>query len=231
MTAKTAKLVMKIALIVGILCFFLPFMKLKMWGGTLFDGTGMQVVIGEFTDTEGDKIEEGEDSGLLPNFILAVSLGTAVAACVLVFLAKGETDAKKIKLAAILSIVAVVFLIIAACTCGLYYFIDGDPIMEYDDIFEIEIRPGWIFALVCFIVPSALGLLYKKFSTEDVVLVVCPACGAKGSGKTCAFCGAELSTDGVAPAKVVAKTCPKCGAQVTGEVCEYCGQNIEESAE
>ena len=234
MTAKTAKLTMKIFLIVGILCFFLPFMLLSCEDTEVIDATGMDMVIGEFKNTEGEKLDEEDiDATLLPNFILIASLGTAIAATVLLFLAKGDDEAKKVKLATILAIVAVVCLILTAVTAGLYYWIDEEPLMEMiadDDVeMKLSVRPGWIFALICFIIPAAMGIFFKKFSAQDIPYVTCPGCGAQVTGDTCEFCGAELpKTENSAPAKAEAKTCPKCGAKVTGETCEYCGENLAE---
>lgn len=239
MTAKSAKLTMKILLIIGILCFFLPFMLLSCEDTDLVDASGMDMVIGEFKDTEGEKVDEEDmDATLLPNFILIVSLGTAIAATVLVFTAKGEDEAKKIKLATTLIIIAVVFLILTALTASLYYWIDEEPLLEYikeykEEGYELKlaVRPGWIFALICFAVPAAIGLSYKKFAGKEVNLITCPQCGAKVNGEFCSFCGAALPK-AEASVKIEAKPCPKCGAKVNGDVCEYCGEKLtQETAE
>ena len=234
MTAKSAKLTMKVLLIVGILCFFLPFMLLSCEDTKVIDATGMDMVIGEFKNTEGDKVDEEDmDALLLPNFILIGSLGTAIAATVILFLAKGDDEEKKVRLAAILAVIAVVCLILTAVTAGLYYWIDEEPLMEMlndEDVeMKLSVRPGWIFSLICFTIPAVLGLMFKKFVGNEVTLVQCPKCGAMVSGDFCSFCGEELpKAETAATAKSEAKTCPKCGAKVTGEVCEYCGEKLTE---
>ena len=69
MTAKSAKLTMKILLIVGILCFFLPFMLLSCESTDLVEASGMDMVIGEFKDTEGEKVDEEDMTPELANDI------------------------------------------------------------------------------------------------------------------------------------------------------------------
>lgn len=257
MKIDSLKRAIKITILVGMICFFFPFVLVSCSGGGEADMTGVEMMINTSFD---DDVDFDEDDP--PNYYLWIAFGLGVAGLILAFSAKQENNHNLIPTGATMAGGAV-FLLLFRSTFEQFYGLD-----EYGGGVSIEYKWGWVLALIAYVTASVASFLSRSITGENEIVTSdsdnrktkdseqktpskdrkansdwkCPKCGKsnKYSNNFCIYCatprpeklGSDLreKEESVLTTKPVERVnlCP-CGAKLKpgARFCVACGRAIE----
>lgn len=210
--------ILKIALIVALLCFLLPYVMVSCDGQDMGTYSGVELATGHTFD---DDSEIDDDDYSANIFVIAAFIAGAVA-LVIVFVRKSGGAS-----VAICSTVAIIALILFRATFISYYGLEDDK-----DYIEIELRWGFFATIICYITSIVTALIPEKtpqwydpgiFTDKGTA----PFAGINSqpqvdANKFCEQCGMELTSD--------TAFCVQCGApQEPSDACANCGYKFENS--
>lgn len=209
--------ILKIALIVALVCFLLPYVMVSCDGCEMGTYSGVELATGHsFDDGEVD------DDDFNANAFVIIAFIMGVVALIIAFVRKSGGAP-----VAICSAVAIIALIIFRITFISYYGLEEDK-----DYIEINLRWGFFATIICYITSIVTALIPDKtlpwnrpnFFTDTGTgsFAGINSQPRVDANKFCKQCGAELTPD--------AAFCVRCGAkQEPSDTCANCGYKFEDS--
>lgn len=153
MNTYIVKLAVRIILIVGIICFFCPFVLVSC-GGTAEEATGVELIIPHKVDYSSE-----DDNMLYTNTFLLIALKAGVAGLVLSILFKNH---KKILLAVgSCSIVGVACLMLFRATFYIMY-----DLSDYRGMLIVQYQWGWYTALIAYALAAILAISWHCITNK-----------------------------------------------------------------
>lgn len=147
MTKKEIARVVKIAILVGMICFFFPFVLVSCEGEEIARSSGVEMMIKTSFSDDYDFDEDDQ-----PNWILWGAFGLGIAGLVLAIRA-GEEASYNLIPAGEATAGGAALLLIFSMTFRRYYGLD-----DYGDSISVSYEWGWALALISYIVASITAL-------------------------------------------------------------------------
>lgn len=192
MKIDNLKHTIKVAILIGMVCFLFPFVLVRCDGEEELDMSGIEMMIKYSFDGDTDFEDEA------PNYYLWIAFGLGIAGMVLAFRAKEENNHDLTPVGATMAGGAA-FLLFFRLSFMHFYALD-----EYGDSISVEYKWGWVLALLAYIAASAMAFLSKKFAIEPDSPIddphptgdddICPRCGKKlkPCARFCVYCRWEV---------------------------------------